>query len=84
MRIKKFNENEIQNLSTERVDEIIESMTELTSHINQKNEMIDSLINELNNFRSTSKSKNDQIDDSISNLQLIRGSLSESIDMERG
>ena len=50
MRIKKFNENELQNLSSDRVEEIITNLTELTSHINQKNESIDSLINELNNY----------------------------------
>jgi methyl-accepting chemotaxis protein len=80
MKIKKFNENEIQNISSERVDEITESLTELSKQIEQKNEMIDSLINELNNYQTQSRTKNDQIDDSISNLQLVRGLFSDSID----
>lgn len=80
MKIKKFNEGEIQNLSSERTDEIIDTFVELSKTIEQKNEIIDSLINELNNYKVDSRTKNDQIDDSISNLQLVRGLFKDSID----
>jgi archaellum component FlaC len=80
MKIRKFNESDIQNISSDRVDQITESLTELSKQIEQKNEMVDSLINELNNYRTQSRTKNDQIDDSISNLQLVRGLFSDSID----
>lgn len=76
----KFNESDIQDISSDRIEEIISSLTEMSSDVNQKNEIIDSLINELNNFRGNSGKSNDQIDDSISNLQLIRKSFSDSID----
>ena len=39
MKIRKFNESEIQNLSNERTDEIINTLTEFKSNINQKNEI---------------------------------------------
>ena len=50
MRIKKFNEADLQDISADRVDEVKESMTEMSSDVAQKSETIDSLINELNNF----------------------------------
>lgn len=79
MKIKKFNESEIQNLSSERIDQIVDNFIELSKMIEQKNEMIDSFINELSNYKVESRTKNDQIDESISNLQLVRGLFSDSI-----
>jgi ABC-type transporter Mla subunit MlaD len=80
MKIKKFNENETPDLSTDFADEIVKNLTELLTYIDEKNKTIDSFINELNNFRSSKKSTNDQIDDSIANLQLIRGSFTDVVD----
>ena len=48
MKIRKFNEADTQDISSERVDEIKEKMTEMTTDLNQKLEYIDSIINELN------------------------------------
>ena len=72
MKIKRFNESEVSDLSTDRVLEITNSISDMISTLDQKSEFIDSLINELNNFRSSSTSKNDQIDDSVSNLELAK------------
>lgn len=80
MRIKKFFESDISDISPDRVIEINELLTRMISDISQKSESIDSLINELNNFRSTSKSNNDQIDDSVSNLEFIRNLFNDSVD----
>jgi len=80
MKIKRFDENQVQNLTNERTDEIVEVLAELSILIDQKSELIESFINELNNFRDVSKSKNDQIDDSISNLQIAKSSFSDSLD----
>jgi ABC-type transporter Mla subunit MlaD len=79
MKIKKFNENDSSNLSTDFADEIVKNLTELLTYIDEKNKTIDSFINELNKFISE-KSTNDQIDDSIANLQLIRGSFKDAVD----
>lgn len=79
MKIRKFNEAELQDISSDRINEIIESMREMLSDINQKGEVVDSLINELNNFRSNANS-NDQIDDSIANFQFIRSYFSDITD----
>lgn len=72
MKIKRFNESEVSDLSTDRALEITNSISDMISTFDQKSEIIDSLINELNNFRSSSTSKNDQIDDSVSNLELAK------------
>jgi len=80
MKIRKFNESEISDISSDRVEEIKKSMTEMSSDINQKTETIDSLINELNNFKGNSDKSNDQIDDTISNLQLVRKYLGDITD----
>ena len=76
MRIKKFNESEVLNISADRVEEIIKFFTDLTAIIDNKSELINALANELDNYKSDSKTKIDQIDDSISNLQLIKSDFS--------
>jgi ABC-type transporter Mla subunit MlaD len=80
MRIKKFFENEIPDISGDRTNDIIEDLQQMVTFLNQKVENIDSYINELGNFQNKTKSKNDQIDDSVSNLQLVRGSLIDAYD----
>ncbi len=80
MRIRKFNENDVSDISNDRSEEIIQTLSDLANYVNEKKEVIDSLINELDDFRSPKNNKNDQIDDSISNLQLLRGCLSDSVD----
>lgn len=81
MRIRKFNESEEQmDMSPDRVGEIIESMRNLSSSLDDKNKMIESYINELNNYKNKSKKSNDQIDDSISSLQIIKKDISNSLD----
>jgi predicted nucleic acid-binding Zn-ribbon protein len=84
MKIKKFNEafdDEILDISSEKVSEMIEALTNSASNINKEKEKINSIYDELSNFRSKSKDKNDQIDDSVSNLELIRSKIAEIIDL---
>ena len=80
MKIRRFNESDISDLSTDRVLEIVNSISDMLGDLNQKSEIIDSLVNELNNFRSSSTSKNDQIDDSVSNLELAKKCISDLLD----
>ena len=79
-RIKRFNESEQVDVSTERVDEILVDLKELTSTLYDKKKMIDSLISELNNYKNKSDKGNDQIDDSIAALQVIMKDLENSTD----
>lgn len=81
MRIRKFNESiDIQNISTERIDEIKKMVFEMSNDIKKKNQSIDSLLNELDVFSDKSNKSNDQIDNIISNLQLIKSSYTDAID----
>jgi chromosome segregation ATPase len=72
MKIKRFNEDEQVDISSERVSEINEELKDFASIMLDKSKYIESLLNELNNFRSDSKKGNDQIDDSIAALQVIK------------
>ncbi len=80
MRIRRFVESNVVDISPDRVIEINEYLSTLNSDINQKCEKIESILNEMDNYKSQSKSNNDQIDDSIANLQIIRKSLADVTD----
>lgn len=80
MKIRRFNESEQNEISENRVSEIIDELTEFNSNLDAKNKSIESLISELTNFKNESDKNNDQIDDNIALLQLIRKDLEESID----
>lgn len=80
MKIKRLYENDENNISTERVGEIIEDLRDFSSTIEDKSKMAESYINELNNYKNNSKKGNDQIDDSIAALQVIKKSLDDTID----
>ena len=72
MRIKRFLENAQMDISSDRVEEILKELKELTAYLDDKNKSVLSLTTELNNYKNKSKKSNDQIDDSISALQIIK------------
>jgi chromosome segregation ATPase len=72
MKIKRFNEDEQVDISSERVSEINEELKDFAAIMLDKSKYIESILNELNNFKSDSKKGNDQIDDSIAALQVIK------------
>ena len=72
MKIKRFNEDEQVDISSERVNEINEQLKDFAATMLDKSKYIESLLNELNNYKSDSKKGNDQIDDSIAALQVIK------------
>lgn len=72
MKIKRFNEDEQVDISSERVSEINEQLKDFSATMLDKSKYVESLLNELNNFKSDSKKGNDQIDDSIAALQIIK------------
>lgn len=78
--LRKFNEDEQQDISSERVNEIIEKLREFISNLDDKSNFVESLINELNNYKSDSKKGNDQIDDSLSALQVLKKNTDDSKD----
>lgn len=80
MRIKRFNESESVDISSERIDEIVKELKEMTGELDSKNKLIESLTNELTNYKNDSQKGNDQIDDSIFALQVIKKNLDDSLD----
>ena len=79
MKIRRFNESEdSENISPERVGEIIEDLSNITSEIDKNAKMINSILNELENYKSTSKSSNNQVDDASISLDSIKSKLDES------
>jgi ABC-type transporter Mla subunit MlaD len=76
MKIRRFNEDEQVDISSE----IIEELKDFASIMDDKSKSVESLLNELNNFKSDSKKGNDQIDDSISALQVIKKDVDDSKD----
>lgn len=80
MKIKRFNESEQVDISSERVNEIIEELKEFSAIMSDKSKYVDALLNELNNYKSESTKGNDQIDDSIAALQIVKKNADDSND----
>ena len=80
MKIKRFNESEQVDISSERIEEMLDNLKQLSSTLDDKGKFVDSLINELNNYKSDSQKGNDQVDDSVAALQVIKKDLDNSLE----
>lgn len=80
MKIKRFNESNQLDISSERIDEMVKDLNLILDSMNKNIKKVESYLNELSNYKSISSKGNDQIDDSISSLQLTRSDLENSID----
>lgn len=80
MKIKRFNESEQVDISSERIEEMLDNLKQLSSTLDDKSKFVDSLINELNNYKSDSQKGNDQVDDSVAALQVIKKDLDNSLE----
>lgn len=72
MRIKRFTESDQVDISSERVNEIIEELKDIISLMDDKFIFTEELLNELNNYKNLNRKGNDQIDDSIFSLQVVK------------
>ena len=80
MKIKRFNESEQLDISTERIVEIVVIVKEMMDFIDDKSDFLESLLNELNNYKNESSKGNDQIDDSIASLQVAKKDVDNILD----
>jgi len=80
MKIKRFNEDEQVDISSDRIEEILTEVKDMATALDDKSKLVESLLGELGNFKSQSKKGNDQIDDSILSLQVIKKGLTDCID----
>ena len=76
MRIRRFNEND--QISKERVDEVVKDLKEFSSVLDSRLKNIVSLIDELGRYAGE-KGEIDEIDDSISALRLARQDIESSL-----
>ena len=79
MKIRRFNEGDQVDISSERINEVLDELKDFTSLMDEKSKYVESLLNELNNYKSESKKGNDQIDDSIAALQVMKKDIDEDI-----
>lgn len=80
MKIKRFNEDEQVDISSDRVTEINGELKSFADIMSDKSKYIESLLNELSNYKNDSKKGNDQIDDSILALQVIKKDIDDCSD----
>lgn len=78
MRISKFNEsNTLNDISNDRIKEILDSMRNTSDIVNDKIDEIQTLIGEFSKFKGKSRKSNDQIDDTILNLESLKSKMSD-------
>jgi ABC-type transporter Mla subunit MlaD len=80
MKIRRFNEGDQVDISSERINEVLDELKDFTSLMDEKSKYVESLLNELNNYKSNSQKGNDQVDDSVAALQVIKKDLDNSLD----
>ena len=78
MRIRRFNEND--QISKERVDEIVKDLREFSDILEGKQKEIVSLIEELGRYTTEDAKKIDDVGNSITALQIVKDDLANSID----
>lgn len=80
MKIKRFNEDEQLDISSDRVTEINRELKIFADIMSDKSKYIESLLNELSDYKNDSKKGNDQIDDSILALQVVKKDIDDCSD----
>ncbi len=76
MRIRKYNESsEINNISNERIAEILDELKKISSYIDDKKNEVQSFTGELSKFKSRTNKSNDQIDDTVSTLETLKSKM---------
>ena len=80
MKIRRFNEDDQVDISSERVNEIIDELKDFAAIMSDKSRYVESLINELNDYQNDSSKGNDQIDDSIAALQIVKKDSDDCVD----
>lgn len=80
MKILRFNESGINEMSLEKTQDIISGLKQTSDTLSDKLQFIDTISNDINNFKSAIDSPSDQIDDSIFNIQIVKKNLEECIE----
>jgi t-SNARE complex subunit (syntaxin) len=68
MKIKRFLEASVEDISPDKVNDIIDLLTKMVKEFEYNREVLDKVVKDLEGFKSDSSESNDQIDDSVINL----------------
>jgi len=77
MRIKRITDAVINDISNERVEEMLETLKEIVESMDDNKELLKTMESELSNFLNKNAKKNDQLDDSSLNLNTSLGKIDE-------
>jgi ABC-type transporter Mla subunit MlaD len=78
MKISKFYEaNSLEDISNDRIKEILNSLRNTSDVIDDKIEEVQSFLSEFEKFKGKSRKSNDQIDDTILNLESLKSKMSD-------
>ena len=75
MKIIKLSETLVSDISTDKVDEILDTVKSISELLNEKNTELNKISNDLSNFSNKRKKSNDQIDDSILIMDRIKNNI---------
>lgn len=79
MRIKRFLEANVEDISPEKVNDIIDLLSKMVKEFEYNREVLDKIVKDLENFKSESSESNDQIDDSVINLDASKVKLQDML-----
>lgn len=79
MRIKRFLEANVEDISPEKVNDIIDLLSKMVKEFEYNREVLDKIVKDLENFKSDSSESNDQIDDSVINLDASKVKLQDML-----
>jgi t-SNARE complex subunit (syntaxin) len=79
MRIKRFLEANVEDISPEKVNDIIDLLSKMAKEFEYNREVLDKVVKDLENFKSDSSESNDQIDDSVINLDASKVKLQDML-----
>jgi ABC-type transporter Mla subunit MlaD len=81
MRIRKISEDLVQDISSEKVEEMIKNLKDISEIIDEKKKEIKKISTDLSAFSNKKEKKNDQVDDSILNFEKVDANLLDALSL---
>ena len=81
MRIRKISEDLVQDISSEKVEEMIKNLKDISEIIDEKKREIKKISTDLSAFSNKKEKKNDQVDDSILNFEKVDANLLDALSL---
>jgi len=81
MRIRKISEDMVQDISSEKVEEMIKNLKDISEIIDENKKVMKKISTDLSAFSNKKGKKNDQIDDSILNFEKVDANLLDALSL---